>query len=258
LESELRAKQESLDQVIAKEREALAAEYAAKTAALADEEQKLSERLRLVDNRAARFARRAIQEDLKKEVKSRQMKFALTSGTQNMRIPIFGAVAGLALILGYGFYVYTSEIVRELTAPKHFDANVYAFLLARQILTGLGLGATAWFFIRWQNQWAQRHAEEEFAVKRMELDLDRASWVVELAMEWSKETNGQELPPSILSELTKNLFNDRNAAKSDPGGPLSSLLDASTKAEVSVGDAKFSIDRKGAKMLKEALERESK
>ena len=101
----------------------------------------------------------------------------------------------------------------------------------------------------------QRHAEEEFAVKRLELDLDRASWVVELAMEWSKEKHGQELPPAIVSELTKNLFNDRDAAKGtrSKADLFENLLGASSEAEIDAGNAKFKFNRRGAARLKDTL-----
>lgn len=236
----------------------LEAQHQRQSEDLQKKEDALTERLKEVDDREARFARRQIRSDLKKEIKDRQSKFELTKGTRQMRWPVIMAVILLAALLGYGFYYYTVEIVREMTATKPPEGYVLAIMLVRQLLIGLGLGGAIWFFVHWQNQWSQRHAEEEFAVKRLELDLDRASWVVELAMEWSKEKNGHELPESIARELTKNLFNDRNAAKGSSlrGDMLSEILGASTQAELEAGNAKFKLNRNGASKLRDAIQGE--
>lgn len=65
--------------------------------------------------------------------------------------------------------------------------------------------AALFVYIRWVDQWFRQHADEEFRLKRMSLDVDRASWVVETAMEWQAQ-NKAEIPPQLLEQLTRDLF----------------------------------------------------
>lgn len=218
--------------------------------ATATERDALARRLKEVDDRAATVARREIRKNLKEEFKNRQKEFGVTLDTQAKRKPVAVAVLTLTTVLGVGFIFYAVEFV--IRPPS--DPTALYLVIARQILFGLGFGGAIWYFIHWQNAWFQRHADEEFKLKRLELDFDRASWVVELAMEWSKEKSGHDIPESVLRELTRNLFTENGSAfvhqKQDV---FSALLDASTKAEIAVGDTKFALNRDGAKKLKEAL-----
>ena len=65
--------------------------------------------------------------------------------------------------------------------------------------------AIATFFIRWSHQWFQKHADEEFKLKRLDLDIDRANWLVEQAMEWRNITSS-EIPQSLIDKLARSLF----------------------------------------------------
>ena len=61
------------------------------------------------------------------------------------------------------------------------------------------------FYIKWIDRWAQIHANEEFRLKRLDLDIDRSSWIVEVALEWQEEKGGA-IPQELLDKLTHNLF----------------------------------------------------
>jgi hypothetical protein len=110
--------------------------------------------------------------------------------------------------------------------------------------------STAYFFIRWNNHWFQRHANEEFRLKRMELDIDRASWFVEMAFEW-KDEKGEAIPLEIIERLTQGLFASEGTDR--PVEPVDSL------AQALLGAARFKIkladgteaeyDRKGIEKL---------
>lgn len=223
---------------------------------LASKEADLAERVKAVDDRAAKYARREIQERLRAEIKKRQSVSQLTFGTRRMRWPVIVALGVLAALLGYGFKIYTSELFVELAKPTPPDSFVLISLLVRQIFLGIGLGGTVWYFIHWQNQWFHRHADEEFRIKRLELDLDRASWVVELAMEWAKENAGKELPAPLMADLTKSLFSELEVGKKhehEDVGAIAALLGAATSAEISVAGNKFTLNRKAAQKLQAAL-----
>lgn len=53
------------------------------------------------------------------------------------------------------------------------------------------------------DRWA--HADEEFRLKRLELDIDRASWLVEMLLEWSEEKDGA-VRREIVEALARGLF----------------------------------------------------
>lgn len=72
--------------------------------------------------------------------------------------------------------------------------------------------------------WFRQHADEEFRLKRLELDIDRASWVVEMAMEWRDE-KGFTIPEELIERLTRSLFVDRELADS-PQHPYENLASA--------------------------------
>jgi len=66
------------------------------------------------------------------------------------------------------------------------------------------LAGTLIFFIRWQDRWYEAHANEEFRFKRLDLDVDGASWLVEMMLEW----RGVEGPISrvTLSTISRTGF----------------------------------------------------
>ena len=64
---------------------------------------------------------------------------------------------------------------------------------------------TAGFFVRWLNTWATKSADEEYRLKQLEIDIDRASWLVELLFE-SRRDKGEELPAEVIQRFSRNLF----------------------------------------------------
>jgi hypothetical protein len=217
--------------------------------ALEAREQALQVRLGEVDAQAARHARRKIREDLKTVLAERSETFKLTSGTQDLRLPI-ALVALLAII------VFGAAFFLNLWYAIGHDQSGWTPTI-RQVALGAALASTLVFYLRWQNRWFEQHAQEEFRLKRMALDVDRASWVVELAMEW-KDDEGGELPAELLSRLTANLF-DQPKHGDEPLHPADQLASAlfGSASEVALdipGRGSMKIDRKGIKNLQQAKE----
>jgi hypothetical protein len=124
----------------------------------------------------------------------------------------------------------------------------------------LGLGAmafaaTAIYYIRWNDHWFRQHADEEFRLKRLELDIDRASWIVEMALEWQDE-KGTAIPEELIDRLTTGLFSDstRLDAPRHPNEDLSdALLGASSGLTMNVpGMGELKLDRKGIRNFAKA------
>ncbi len=205
----------------------------------------------------SKYIRRKIRQELKNELANRNIKFELTKGTQSLRRPIFWFSIILLSIfginLGFSSYSTIQILLKDSDAVSHGLLSGLWPLIAKQLLYLLAFGSTSIFFIRWNNQWFQQHAIEEFNLKQFDLDVDRASWVVELAMEWKKEME-TEIPAPLLEQLTKNLF-EREAVKEavlHPADHLASaLLGAASGVKLKLpGGGEIAYDQKGLKKLK--------
>lgn len=91
------------------------------------------------------------------------------------------------------------------------------------------------FLIRRSNRWFDKHAAEEFSQKRFELDLPRASWLVEMAIEWQSE-RGSEIPESLVERFGNNLF-EQQEARAEPLHPPDQLASALLGASATGGVA---------------------
>jgi hypothetical protein len=152
-----------------------------------------------IDERENRQARRDIYKELKKKLDERNKTFELTEGTKNRRRITFGfTLALLALFLAGFCYCFYKNVINGGT-----EINWIA--VGSQLGFAVAFIGVATFFIRWNNQWFQKHADEEFKLKRLDLDIDRANWLVELAMEWKNITKS-EIPADLVDKLARSLF----------------------------------------------------
>lgn len=65
-------------------------------------------------------------------------------------------------------------------APKS-DWWELVLVSAKQFFFGATFLGFAAYTLRWFENWSSRHADAELHIKQLELDIDRASWVVEVA-----------------------------------------------------------------------------
>jgi hypothetical protein len=171
-----------------------------------------------IDERENRQARRDIYKALKTKLDERNKTFELTEGTKKRRwITLWFTVGLLALFAGAFAYCFYKNVVSE--SPQ---TNWVA--IGSQIGFGLAFVGVATFFIRWSNQWFQKHPDEEFKLKRLDLDIDRANWLVELAMEWKNITKS-EFPTDLTDRLSRNLFVSEESKDFDVH-PAETLLSA--------------------------------
>jgi hypothetical protein len=110
------------------------------------------------------------------------------------------------------------------------------------------------YFIRWQDRWAQTHADEEFRLKRLELDSVRASWLVEVLLEWQRE-NKTEIPAALIQKLGSGLF-EQSAGRPEATHPfddaVTALLGNSSSLQLDFPGGKATVDRKGIEKAKTA------
>lgn len=197
-----------------------------------------------LDDRAAKHARQQHYKDIKEKVKNWSEKFNVTEGTNQLRASVFWFTVVLLLLFGglAGVFLFQS-----FTAQ---DTTVLVAAIVKQVTFTALFVSTGYFFIRWNNQWFQRHADEEFRLKRMELDIDRASWFVEMAFEWRDE-KGEGIPPEVIERLTQGLFAEKGTDHVvEPADSLAHVLLGAARFKVKLPDGtEVEYDRKAIERL---------
>lgn len=245
---------QTLDEKAEKERLRLREEFDKEKKELLNEikekEALIEKRESELDDRSNTHARRKLREDLKNILKQRNTSFNLTSETQKKRKPIHILFSVLILVLlGVTFYnVYLSS-----SDPTYW-INI------KTSIGILSLAGAIGFYIKWADNWARQHADEEFKLRQLELDVDRASWLVEMALEW-KEERGTEIPKELVDRLSRGLF-VKGSTKGDLQHPAqnlaSSLLGASAALKIDVpGLGQLQLDRKGLNRFQKAIDEEA-
>ncbi|MCY1019661.1 hypothetical protein [Pyxidicoccus sp. MSG2] len=235
------------------ESERLRAQAAERERALEEREKAHKARLAEIDDRDSRHVRREIRKEQKEELQASAQEFKLTAGTNDLRKPIAHASLGLMAFFLLAAVASTAANIYLLVTGAQFSVAMWIALGAKQAALTAGLVSTAVFYIRWSNRWLEQHSSEEFRLKRLGLDLDRASWLVETAMEW-KEEKGSEIPNILVERLSAGLFTpdvQKEAAPLHPADQLASaLLGASAEASLELpSGSKLRLDRKGLRAL---------
>jgi hypothetical protein len=133
------------------------------------------------------------------------------------------------------------------------DVPVY-WIWLRLTFASLASAAAIIYYARWQNAWAQRHADAEFQLQQFHLDVNRANWVIETCLEWKKETSNAVIPAELLSSLTRNLFQDpRGQAEQvlHPADELASaILGTASHLKLRTDGAEIDIEKPGKRVPK--------
>jgi hypothetical protein len=217
--------------------------------ALSVENIKLEARRKELDDRDNTHARRAIKTELLTTLQARQKDFSISDDTRRLRWPIhvvflfllFGTFSGSA----WSLYIWGSSPVTSWSDASTVSSIIKSVALAFSFLTSAGL------YISWMNRWFDKHADAQFITKQYEIDINRATWAVEAALEWQRAQAG-EMPAALVSGITNHLF-ESERGESQEYSPLealaSSLLGSASSAEISSGGSKVSFDRKSLKNL---------
>ncbi|MEM9108478.1 MAG: hypothetical protein AAGC72_00450 [Planctomycetota bacterium] len=206
---------------------------------LDEREQALDARLKEIDDRDSKHARRKHQEDIKAALKTLDTNFKLSEGTGKKRRGMH-LVFALVILFSLGSVIYTIWADQDLSE------------VATWIKVGLGSVSVVGFataYLGWMNKWFSQHADEEFRLKRLSLDIDRASWLVETVSEWQSEHPDQPLPPELLQQIGGGLFAD-DADTHNGEHALNTLLGASSRLQLKTAGATIDVDRKGINKIK--------
>lgn len=211
-------------------------------AAVKAREEELNARAKELDDRASRHVRRQIRKDFLEKLASREKQFALSGSTNSKRSVIHFQFGFLLLISAA---VIANGLIAVVDAPR----DIYAY--GRLLFGAVGIAASTIYYIRWSDSWFRQHADEEFRLQRLALDFERASWVVEMALEWKQE-KGEDIPHDLIERLTANLFSSGASSEVSrhPAEDLAAaLLGASANVKLNVPGGELNLDRKGIQRL---------
>lgn len=254
LDSAYLKKVESLNADLNAKRDELKKEYEAKEELLAEKELALKAHEAAYDMRESKCLRRQLRQDMLKKLADLNVKYGLTKETRRLRWPI--TVFTLIFLVFFGTmtvlsFSQTSNLINA-TGQDISKLSIWhlAFLSIKQLGFVAAFLAGAWFFIKWNDRWFRQHADAEFMFKQLELDINRASWVIEMACEWKDDKN-HELPSELLDRLTRNLFKQPSQTpdECESNPELASVLlgsPANLKIKAPNG-AEMEFDRKGLK-----------
>lgn len=237
--SDLEQKNTKLDAASQEHREQLDHQHTERMKLLDDRQLELDEQRQKLDDRSSTHVRRELREKLKEILKSRQESFALSSDTTKRRRHVVWLY--ILALCAFGSLA-TVSIVQEFRST-----GIDYWLLGRLIASSVGFFVFLGFFIRWLSSWAHQNAEEEFKLKQLDIDIDRASWLVEMAFEWD-EAKDNPLPAHLVETLSANLFGHKSKAEvsTSPTDAIAKLLSGlpSGAAEIDFPGGKLTLDRK--------------
>lgn len=249
LEEEFSTKKLELETELAAHRTELEGRIQDERSKLNERQTELDEFKKNLDDRSNTFARRDLHKSLKARIADRAKKFEITPETKGSRQPIHFAVMGGLVLLGFLIYYYSIPVAAAIGTTSIWA--IVAVSVKPALLTITLLGLLTWY-LRWMNRWFERHADAEFSLKQFELDIDRASWVVETALEW-KQSQDTPIPDQLLENISRNLFSksdkDENADMHPADFLASAILGRASGLNLKLPGAEISYTGKDIKKL---------
>lgn len=251
----------NLDARLISERDRLQGEFDTKERELTDRlkvrEAALEKRIKGADESDAKTARRAIRQAMLQDAQDRARDFGLSKRTGAKRVQVqIGFLVLLSALAWMGMtgwsdsrsvWLALSNVTQGQILTIHWSELGIAWI--RLSFASIGFVATLLYYIRWEMRWADMHAASEMQLQQFHVDVNRANWVIESALEWKKET-GEVVPNDLLNQLSKNLFMskaDEDASKVlHPADELASaLMGSASKLRLNIAGNELEFDRPG-------------
>lgn len=275
LEVRYRTREEELTRLTELRKAELDTAFAAEKSKLDHEAEALAARSRDLDDRDNTHARRETRNRMLGDVKARISAFGVSQATEKKRRPVAVGMMVLitALLLAavgswgelWGYESVRANAIEALKLTARPSDPSVATSAAQSVDALLGdKGQTVWwlwfrvstltlgfvgavlYYIRWQNKWAEQHAQSEFALQQFELDVNRANWIIESCLEWRKGTDSP-IPTVLLESITRGLFVPADTQQEPPLNPADelakALLSTSSKLKLKAGDSELEFDK---------------
>ena len=254
LEEEHANKIQELQSKFEDTRNSLQKEFDSKESLLREKEDSFKKKEAEFETRESKYLRRQLRQEMLTRLADLSKKFELTKGTRRLRWPIMGFTGLFIAFFAVLTVLAFSQTVQMLNAAtgdlSRLNWWILGLMALKQLAYASAFIAGSWFLIKWNDRWFRQHADAEFGFKQLELDINRASWVVEMALEWKAE-KGTEIPPELLDRLTQNLFAQISHGSTDPDSPpdlASVILGSASTLKLKAGNGtEVELDRKGIK-----------
>ena len=226
LDAEYEERKKELNQSIKERRFTLQQDHSRRQDELITREEELEKRKKDLDDRTARHARREQSRRLQEKIASRTAEFTLTRGTQKKRRPVHCIFIVLLAMTA------TLVALSQFVPASATDGLTMWLEVIRLPIGTLGFVFTAIFYIRWTDHWFRQHADQEFRLQQLALDVDRAGYATEMLLEWQEDKDG-EMPAVMVDRLTTGLFVDQSKS-GQVQHPTEDIIDKLFKATSNV------------------------
>lgn len=208
---------------------------------------------KLLDNRNNTHVRRDIRKQLNDSIRNRIQNFKSSDGVAKLRWPIHLAFILLIIFSGLGLLYFSKEFLFLLENKNFTSSNIAIFLgLLKPVTFTILFSSSFIFYIKWLNAWFSKNSDEEFFLRKYQLDVERSSWIVETVLE-SLNQGEKELPTELILNFSKNLFSEKDDVENDLKHPsdqlASAILGSAANAKIKIGQNEIELDRKSLKNL---------
>jgi len=244
LESQFDERRRQLEDEVDQKAKIKEKEFEIKEIKIQAEKALLDEQKKELDDRSNTHARRAVRGELIQTLQSRQSDFSIAPGTNALRRPIHFIFLALLAFTAAG--ALWSAYIWGMDGGDSNNIRIIT-VAAKTIVFAFGFLTAAGLYISWMNRWFDKHAEVQFQTKQFEIDINRATWAVEAALEW-KGIQGEQMPEALLSGITRHLFetHPNDSPEYSPlETPASGILGNASNLKMNVGGSEISLDRKG-------------
>ena len=226
LQKQYQTKQTDLDDKVEQAKKKIELERAA-----------FEEKQKAFDDRERTHVRRELLQKIKGIIDENK-SVSLSESTVAKRTPIIVACYLILLFSIIGITAFAWLFISGYLNSKVLNYTLL-FPMTSFVLIFI---STFIYYIKWQNQWLKAHADAEFANKKFESDILRASWITEMFFEWDEEKKNA-FPEQLINSFTKNLFESNTVTKS-VSHPIEDIVKAAGDlSKLKVGKEGFEIKK---------------
>ncbi|MBL8824622.1 MAG: hypothetical protein JNJ77_18700 [Planctomycetia bacterium] len=215
---------------------------------VAQDKEELAKLKSAIAEMANRDLRIKTGDDFKKELKNLATTFDISWTTRKKSWWILGGFALLIGVFLYGAYAFVIKDQSSTLNSGKFDWVI----VVRELFLVFGFATATSTFILWSIGNYNSFAKRELKFQQMGVDIVRASWLVELALEWKKSV-GEHIPNVLTERFSRELFTDTEAKEEDHKSI--DLLKA-TELKVSNEGFEASFNKKDLKKATEEKDKE--
>lgn len=208
---------------------------------LAEREEAVAEREKSLDLQGEREQRRMLRRDIQTAAKGMFEKPDLSPDAKMNFDRVATAckwiIGGAAVFL---LLALIGPVIIELAKDVVLSAEMLALAWSVRVLAGIALVSCSVYYVRWLSTWSRQVTTNELRSKQFALDIDRASWLVEMALEYEKE--GKTLNAGLIDSFSRGLFEaEHKPSREQPSNSLLHLIRNAESLKVGAAGAELSL-----------------